>query len=336
MSLAEISLELLEVHGHPVQDGRGIARQSGNRNGLGNFLVARPGTSCRQRVFIDAVRAGNLRRYAKRDQRLGLHVERGLVREHQVARLDPEARQRRVRHGRDEVGNAAECGSDIGAGIINWPCNGDNRGKGQNCEEKGFHVMFIRVEFRTKYGNVLDNLTKYESKTQLRETASHTREPRNVKHMDMYRRIAILTAKPMEVPMTLPFDGAITNFYEHEAPDDVRRAIKEGDNKDILLNSYPYDRWMKKKDYEEEMEALQLELAKLQADVKNTGKRLVVIFEGRDAAGKGGTIDAMRDNMNPRFARVVALTKPSEREMGEWYFQRYVRELPTAGEIVHV
>ena len=134
--------------------------------------------------------------------------------------------------------------------------------------------------------------------------------------------------------MSLPFDGAITKFLENEAPASVRKAIAEGDDKDILLNSYPYDRWMKKDKYKEKMEELQLELGKLQADIRATGKRLVVVFEGRDAAGKGGAIDAMRDNLNPRNARVVALSKPSDREMGEWYFQRYVRELPTAGEIV--
>ena len=134
--------------------------------------------------------------------------------------------------------------------------------------------------------------------------------------------------------MALPFDGAISNYFKTGAPEAVRKAIQEGDDKDILLKSYPYDRWMKKDKYKEEMDALQLELAKLQADLKATGRRLVVIFEGRDAAGKGGAIEAMRENMNPRVARIVALSKPSDREMGEWYFQRYVRELPTAGEVV--
>lgn len=134
--------------------------------------------------------------------------------------------------------------------------------------------------------------------------------------------------------MALPFDGAISAYFETGAPKAIREAIKKGDDKDILLDSYPYDRWMKKDKYQEAMDALQLELAKLQADLRATGKRLVVIFEGRDAAGKGGAIEATRMNMNPRFARIVALSKPSEREMGEWYFQRYVRELPMAGEVV--
>lgn len=134
--------------------------------------------------------------------------------------------------------------------------------------------------------------------------------------------------------MTLPFDGAISSFFENEAPEDVRRAIREADKDDILSDSYPYSEEMGRKDYEAEMDALQLELVRLQADVKETGKRIVVVFEGRDAAGKGGTISRFRQNLNPRGARVVALSKPNDREAGEWYFQRYVDHLPTAGEIV--
>ena len=134
--------------------------------------------------------------------------------------------------------------------------------------------------------------------------------------------------------MPLPFDGAISRYHETEAPEAIRAALREGDDKDILDPAYPYDRWMKKKEYEAEMEALQLELVKLQHDVKETGKRVVVVFEGRDAAGKGGAIKRVRENLNPRGARVVALSKPSETEAGQWYFQRYVEHLPTAGEIV--
>lgn len=134
--------------------------------------------------------------------------------------------------------------------------------------------------------------------------------------------------------MTLPFDGAISEFFEKEAPEDVRSAIEEASKNDILSDSYPYDDEMDKDDYEEEIDALQLELVRLQADVKESGKRVVVVFEGRDAAGKGGTIKRFRENLNPRGARVVALSKPSDRETGEWYFQRYVEHLPTAGEIV--
>ncbi len=134
--------------------------------------------------------------------------------------------------------------------------------------------------------------------------------------------------------MSLPFDGAISKFYQKTAPDAVRKAIEDARKKDILSDSYPYDAQLDKDTYEAEIEALQLELVKLQADVKATGKRVVVVFEGRDAAGKGGTIKRFRENLNPRVARVVALSKPSDREAGEWYFQRYVKHLPTEGEIV--
>jgi polyphosphate kinase 2 len=134
--------------------------------------------------------------------------------------------------------------------------------------------------------------------------------------------------------MALPFDGAISDYFENHAPREVRDAILAREGKTVLGPSYPYDARMGRKDYKAAMEALQLELVKLQADVKATGKRVVVIFEGRDAAGKGGTISRFRENLNPRVARVVALPKPSDREAGEWYFQRYVEELPTTGEIV--
>lgn len=91
---------------------------------------------------------------------------------------------------------------------------------------------------------------------------------------------------------------------------------------------------MKKKYYEEELKKLQIELAKLQRWVREQGLKVVVVFEGRDAAGKGGTITRITRRMNPRVCRVVALDKPTEREQTQWYFQRYVQHLPAAGEIV--
>ncbi|MFM8612428.1 MAG: polyphosphate kinase 2 [Actinomycetota bacterium] len=97
---------------------------------------------------------------------------------------------------------------------------------------------------------------------------------------------------------------------------------------------YPYANLMERKTYEEQKYRLQAELLKLQAWVKDTGARVVILFEGRDAAGKGGSIKRFTENLNPRGARVVALAKPSEVERGQWYFQRYVQHLPTAGEIV--
>ncbi len=97
---------------------------------------------------------------------------------------------------------------------------------------------------------------------------------------------------------------------------------------------YPYRELMRRTAYESQKYRLQVELLKLQAWVKETGQRIVIVFEGRDAAGKGGTIKRFMEHLNPRGARVVALEKPTTVERGEWYFQRYVRHLPTAGEIV--
>ncbi|KND61738.1 Polyphosphate kinase 2 [Candidatus Burkholderia verschuerenii] len=97
---------------------------------------------------------------------------------------------------------------------------------------------------------------------------------------------------------------------------------------------YPYRHLMSRQNYEKQKYRLQVKLLKLQAWVKETGQRVVILFEGRDAAGKGGAIKRFMEHLNPRGARVVALEKPSEAERGQWYFQRYVEHLPTAGEIV--
>lgn len=97
---------------------------------------------------------------------------------------------------------------------------------------------------------------------------------------------------------------------------------------------YPYKHRMSRKNYEAQKYKLQIELLKLQRHVKETGQKIVILFEGRDAAGKGGTIKRFMEHLNPRGARVVALEKPTETERGQWYFQRYVQTLPTAGEIV--
>lgn len=97
--------------------------------------------------------------------------------------------------------------------------------------------------------------------------------------------------------------------------------------------SYPYKNLMTRKNYEKQKYKLQVELLKLQSWVKKTGQKVVILFEGRDAAGKGGTIKRFMEHLNPRGASVVALEKPSEVERGQWYFQRYIQHLPTAGEI---
>ena len=134
--------------------------------------------------------------------------------------------------------------------------------------------------------------------------------------------------------MDLPFDGGISKFYNDAAPAEVRAEIKDAKKNDILNDAYPYPKRMKRDAYEAEIEALQVELVRLQAWARETGERIVVVFEGRDAAGKGGTISRFRENLNPRGARVVALSKPTEAEASQWYFQRYIDHMPSAGEIV--
>ncbi|MGD9915202.1 MAG: polyphosphate kinase 2 [Rhizobiaceae bacterium] len=117
------------------------------------------------------------------------------------------------------------------------------------------------------------------------------------------------------------------NIDDPELPDWI-------DKKSLTSGGYPYDKKLDKDKYEEQLETLQIELVKLQAWLLTTGGRVMMLFEGRDAAGKGGTINAVRQNMNPRTARNVALSKPTETERGQWYYQRYVAHFPTAGEFV--
>ena len=146
--------------------------------------------------------------------------------------------------------------------------------------------------------------------------------------------------KASSAPVIAMLDGA--------SPDDARRLKQLLSNKrrkhvslkvDELADNwrsgaYPYALRMLRKDYEEQKFVLQTELLKLQNWIKDARQRLVLLFEGRDAAGKGGAIKRFMEHLNPRGARVVALEKPSDVERGQWYFQRYVQHLPTAGEIV--
>lgn len=145
---------------------------------------------------------------------------------------------------------------------------------------------------------------------------------------------------------------ALIENYLRNFPDEERAFLLEilakeyGDNKrkkrhpdkvlsnDWYKGGYPYKNLMSRKNYEAQKYDLQVELLKLQAWVKATGSRIIILFEGRDAAGKGGTIKRVMEHLNPRGARVVALEKPTEEEKGQWYFQRYVKHLPTVGEIV--
>lgn len=140
-------------------------------------------------------------------------------------------------------------------------------------------------------------------------------------------------ANPQEDTTLLP----ITHQLEipHDlVPEEIQEKVKSASKQDILCDSYPYRTKMKRKKYAEDLKLLQIELLKLQRWVQQKGERIVLLFEGRDAAGKGGTIKRFREHLNPRGARIVALPKPSETEQGQWYFQRYIEHLPTKGEIV--
>jgi polyphosphate kinase 2 len=142
-------------------------------------------------------------------------------------------------------------------------------------------------------------------------------------------------ATPVPAPATAPRRARIAapaqtagqpRHFPNVDANTIRQAFETG--------RYPYPRPMATPQYEVEKAALQAELLKVQIWAQETGERFVILFEGRDAAGKGGTIKRFMEHLNPRYARVVALTKPSDVERGQWFFQRYIAHLPTAGEMV--
>ena len=132
-------------------------------------------------------------------------------------------------------------------------------------------------------------------------------------------------------PMIKLIDQRIAESVPKEIIDKVNAVTSK---RQIICSTYPYEKCIKNKEYEKEAKYLQIELVKMQAWVQKTGAKVVMLFEGRDAAGKGGTIKRFTEFLNPRGAPVVALAKPSDQEKGQWYFQRYIEQLPTAGEIV--
>ena len=132
--------------------------------------------------------------------------------------------------------------------------------------------------------------------------------------------------KPPSAPIVPPAKTASSSAFPTVSPDQVREAFESG--------RYPYRQKLGRRAYEAEKAQLQAELLKVQLWAQETGRKFIILFEGRDAAGKGGTIKRFTEHLNPRFARVVALNKPSERERGQWYFQRYAEHLPSSGEMV--
>ena len=131
------------------------------------------------------------------------------------------------------------------------------------------------------------------------------------------------SSNPAPEPEAADFPRAASIRHDEEQ---VKALFREG--------RYPYKTRIRRAEYEASKKQLQVELLKVQSWVKETGQRIVVIFEGRDAAGKGGTIKRFMEHLNPRAAKVVALEKPTERERGQWYFQRYIQHLPSTGEMV--
>lgn len=142
-------------------------------------------------------------------------------------------------------------------------------------------------------------------------------------------------AAPADATHTFPMVSVIDKKIKESVPPELAEKVKNSLNKKEIISSvYPFDTMMKSREYNRQIELLQIELVKMQSWVSKSGERIVAVFEGRDAAGKGGTIKRFVENLNPRGARVVALAKPSETESGQWYFQRYVQSMPTKGEMV--
>jgi polyphosphate kinase len=141
-----------------------------------------------------------------------------------------------------------------------------------------------------------------------------------------------------DLATTNPYDGPIAELSGYrvvdDEDDDPRLLDAEGQPVDTWRDDYPYDERLSRPEYDHDKRLLQIELLKLQNWCKDTGERLLILFEGRDAAGKGGTIKRFMEHLNPRGARVVALEKPNQRESTQWYYQRYLKHLPAAGEIV--
>jgi polyphosphate kinase 2 len=141
-----------------------------------------------------------------------------------------------------------------------------------------------------------------------------------------------------DLASTEPYSGPIAELsgfrVVDDEDDDPRLLNPDGHPVDTWREDYPYDERLERQEYDHDKRLLQIELLKLQNWCKDTGERLLILFEGRDAAGKGGTIKRFMEHLNPRGARVVALEKPNQRESTQWYFQRYIKHLPAAGEIV--
>ena len=143
-----------------------------------------------------------------------------------------------------------------------------------------------------------------------------------------------MTEKTAKANRMVDSSKQIIEFSKEPAAKPADNLLEPPPKPKQLRKDYPYKEKMKRAEYEALKRELQIELLKMQNWVKETGEKLVLLFEGRDAAGKGGTIKRFMEHLNPRAARIIALEKPTESERGHWYFQRYIKHLPTTGEIV--
>ncbi len=185
------------------------------------------------------------------------------------------------------------------------------------------------VEVQNNFGNAVveeSPVTPYKKIKALKKNGEKKKLKNSLKEKKSSTK-----AQAVAFPMVALIDEQVRTSI----PPELVARVKQARSKKIIISSnYPYPTQMKESAYLEEVELLQIELVKMQAWVKEVGERIVLIFEGRDAAGKGGTIQRFTENLNPRGAKVVALAKPSDTERGQWYFQRYIEKLPTKGEIV--
>lgn len=185
--------------------------------------------------------------------------------------------------------------------------------EGQNLEEVKDNTVLERVMARlNKQATILEGHLETGNEKEAIEAAQNY-----LQNFSREERLLILEILQKEY----------REEYKKQNPDEVL-------SKNWRNGEYPYLNLMSRKNYERQKYDLQVELLKLQAWVKETGARVIILFEGRDAAGKGGTIKRFMEHLNPRGARVVALEKPTDEERGQWYFQRYVKHLPSKGEIV--
>ena len=182
--------------------------------------------------------------------------------------------------------------------------------------------------------NIPEDLVTLEEageKQEKKKLKAHKKAEKKKQKNKLKEKKSSSKAQASSFPMVQLIDEQVRTSIPEELVDKVKGAKGK---KFIISSNYPYPKQMKNSAYLEEIELLQIQLVKMQAWVKEVGERIVLLFEGRDAAGKGGTIQRFTENLNPRGAKVVALAKPSDTERGQWYFQRYIERLPTKGEIV--